>query len=282
LLPGADEYIDNVVDSAYKCYYSEIRNTEVSAMKTVTIVPMLFLLSTTAVYASHPLITDDAGTMGQGNAQLEVNGEYDHDEEAGATGTVYELAPTLTYGLTESADLVLTVPYQSIKEQEAGVSVTESGMADLAVELKWNFYNRGNLGLALKPGLTLATGDEDKGLGAGKAGYGSMLIGSLDLASFMVHANLGYFRNENESGDRKNLWHASLASECEVSEELTAVANIGLETNPDRRSATPPVFLLGGLIYSATDQISLDGGVKFGLNKPEVDYAILAGMTLAF
>ena len=251
-------------------------------MKKVTIAILFIFLCAAPAFAKHPLITDDAGTMGQGNAQLEVNGEYDHDEEAGVSEKVYELAPTLTYGLIKRADLVLTVPYQSIKTKEAGVSATDNGLADLAVELKWKFYNRSNLGLALKPGFTLPTGDEDKGLGTGKAGYGAFLIGSLDLAPFMAHANLGYLRNENETGDRKDIWHASLASEYAVNEKLTTVANIGLETNPDRLSDTPPAFLLGGLIYSITDKISLDGGLKFGLNKPEVDYAILAGMTLSF
>ena len=225
-------------------------------MKKVTIAILFIFLCSTRAFAIHPLITDDADTLGQGNAQLEVNDEYDHDEEAGVSAKVFELASTLTYGLIERADL--------------------------AVELKWKFYNRSNLGLALKPGFTLPTGDEDKGLGTGKAGYGAFLIGSLDLAPFMAHANLGYLRNENETGDRKDIWHASLASEYAVNEKLTTVANLGLETNPDRLSDTPPVFLLGGLIYSINDKISLDGGLKFGLNKPEVDYAILAGMTLSF
>ena len=225
-------------------------------MKKVTIAILFIFLCSTRAFAIHPLITDDADTLGQGNAQLEVNDEYDHDEEAGVSAKVYELASTLTNGLIERADL--------------------------AVELKWKFYNRSNLGRTLMPGFTLPTGDEDKGLGTGKAGYGAFLIGSLDLAPFMAHANLGYLRNENETGDRKDIWHASLASEYAVNEKLTTVANIGLETNPDRLSDTPPAFLLGGLIYSITDKISLDGGLKFGLNKPEVDYAILAGMTLSF
>jgi hypothetical protein len=253
-------------------------------MKTyLSITAMLILLSGTSTYGAHPLITDDAGTLGKGNAQLEINGQYDHDKEAGVTEKGYELAPTLTYGLTDSVDLVLTVPYQSLKLKEAGVSVlSESGLADSAVELKWNFYNRDNIGLALKPGLTLPTGDEDKGLGAGKAGYGAFLIGSLDQSPFMVHANIGYFRNENEGGERENIWHGSLATEYAVSDALTAVANIGLETNPDPDSDTPPAFLLGGFIYSVTDTISVDGGVKFGLNNPETDYSIMAGMTLTF
>lgn len=254
----------------------------VTPMKPVPSAFLIIFLCTTAAFAGHPLITDDAGTQGQGNAQLEINGAYEHDQEAGVFAEVYELASTLTYGLVDGADLVLTVPYRSITTQEAGVSMTENGLADLAVELKWNFYTRGNLGLALKPGFTLSTGDEAEGLGTGKAGYGAFLIGSLDLAPFMVHANLGYFRNENESGDRRNLWHASLASEYAVTDALSAVANIGLETNPDLHSDSPPAFLLGGVVYAVTAKISLDGGVKFGLNGPEVDYAILAGMTLTF
>ena len=250
--------------------------------KYLSITAMLILLSETSTFASHPLITDDAGTQGQGNAQLEINGEYAHNEETGITEEGAELAPTLTYGLTDSVDLVLTVPFQSLKVKEAGVSVSESGLADSAVELKWNFYNNDNLGLALKPGLTLPTGNEDKGLGVGKSGYGAFLIGSLDQSPFMVHTNIGYFRNENKLGERENIWHGSLASEFAVSDALTAVANIGLETNPDPQTDTPPAFLLGGLIYSINDELAIDGGVKFGLNNPEIDYSFLAGMSLAF
>ncbi len=246
-------------------------------MKTyLSITTMLILLGGTSAFAHHPLITDDAGTLGKGNAQLEINGEYVHNEEAGITEEGYELAPTLTYGLADSVDLVLTAPYQSLKVKEAGVSITESGLADLAVELKWNFYNSGNLALALKPGLTLPTGDEDKGLGVGKAGYGAFLIGSLDQAPFMVHTNIGYFRNENKVGERENLWHGSLATEYAVNDALTVVANMGLETNPDPEIDTPPAFLLGGIIYTVNDKIDFDGGVKFGLNKYEADYLISA------
>ncbi len=250
--------------------------------KYLSITAMLIFLSGTSAYGAHPLITDDAGTMGKGNAQLEINGEYAHNEEAGVTEECSDLTPTLTYGITDSVDMVVSVPYQALKVKEAGTSVSESGLADLAVELKWNFYNRGNIGLALKPGLTLPTGNEDKGLGVGKAGYGAFLIGSLDQSPFMVHTNIGYFRNENKCGERNNIWHGSLATEYAINDALTAVVDIGLEINPDPQTDIPPAFLLGGLIYSVTDKIDIDGGVKIGLNKYVPDYSFLAGMTLAF
>jgi len=55
-------------------------------MKTyLSITAMFILLGGTSAFAGHPLITDDAGTQGQGNVQLEINGEYVHNEEAGVT-----------------------------------------------------------------------------------------------------------------------------------------------------------------------------------------------------
>ena len=39
----------------------------------------------TGAFAAHPLITDDAGTMGTGKAQLELYGEYGHDKEDGVS-----------------------------------------------------------------------------------------------------------------------------------------------------------------------------------------------------
>ena len=63
-------------------------------------------------------------------------------------------------------------------------------------------------------------------------------------------------------------------------EILRAVGNIGIETNEDDTSDTHPVFLLGGMIYRAADNLDLDLGVKGGLNKAETDTIILAGLSV--
>ena len=60
---------------------------------------------------------------------------------------------------------------------------------------------------------------------------------------------------------------------------LNVVANIGMERNPDRTSDADPAFIVGGVIYSATENIDIDLGLKAGLNKSETDYSILAGLT---
>jgi len=241
------------------------------------------LAAGTTAQAAHPLITDDAGTMGTGHYQVEFNAQYDHTDEEGVREKNQELAVAVTYGLTDTVDLVVALPYTawSIKDDVEG-KTSESGIGDASLEVKWRFYEQDGLGLALKPGMTLPTGDDDEGLGAGKATYQLFFIGTRELAPWAFHLNLGYLRSNNTAAERENLWHASLAGEVEVTEDLRLVANIGAERNPDRESGTHPAFLLGGLVYSLTESCDVDFGVKVGLNHAEPDYSLLAGVVFVF
>ena len=248
-------------------------------------VPVVFcsiLFCSPSAYAAHPLITDDAGTMGAGKAQLELNGEYNHDKEEGVTTKTTQGNATFTYGLNESVDLVVGLPYLHVKTSDDATSTTENGFSDTALEVKWRFYEHDDLSLALKPGVTLPTGDEDKGLGAGKATYSLFFIASKEMDPWAFHLNLGYIRNENTLDEEKNLWHASIASTYALTENLKAVANLGIESNPEKLVDTDPAFLLGGLIYSVSDKLDLDCGLKYGLTGAETDYTVLAGLTWKF
>ncbi len=245
-----------------------------------------FSLSTN-IYAAHPLITDDTGTQGAGKFQLEINSEfaYDKEREEGVTikETGGEVATILSYGITENIDIVLGIPYQWFRAKEDGsIIAKEDGLSDVSLEMKWRFFEKDGLSLALKPGITLPTGDEDKGLGAGRITYSAFFITTKELDPWAFHLNLGYIRNENKHDERKNLWHASLASEVEVLKDTKLVADIGVERNPDRESNTHPAFILGGVIYSISENIDIDFGVKGGLNKPETDLTFLAGIALRF
>lgn len=247
---------------------------------------VFFLVFADASYAAHPLISDDTGTMGKSNTQIEFNFEFSYDREredgVRTKETGVEIASYLSHGITDSIDIVLGVPYQWYRIKEDGVLVEkENGLSDVSLEIKWRFYERDGLSFALKPGITLPTGDDDKGLGQGRPGYSVFFITTKELEPWAFHVNLGYIRNENKHDERKDIWHASLAAEAEVIKNLTAVANIGVERNPDSGSSVHPAFVLGGIIYSISENIYLDFGIKKGLNKPEADYAVLAGIVFA-
>lgn len=82
--------------------------------------------------------------------------------------------------------------------------------------------------------------------------------------------------------ERKDIWHASLAATYEMIRNLHAVANIGMERNPDKTSNTNPAFALGGIIYSVNENFDIDFGVKAGLNEAEADYSLLGGTAFRF
>jgi len=237
------------------------------------------LSSATVAFAAHPLITDDAGTMGTGKFQLELTGEYGHDKEEGITTKTRQGDVSFTYGLSEAVDFVIGLPYLQVRTSDDTTNITENGFSDTSLAMKWRFYEHDGLSLALKPGLTLPTGDDEEGLGAGKATYSLFFITSKEMEPWAFHLNLGYIRNENKLDEEKGLWHASIAATVALTEQLTAVANLGVESNPDKLAGTDPAFVLAGLTYALSETIDLDCGIKYGLNDPETDYTVLAGVT---
>jgi len=233
-------------------------------------------------FPGHPLITDDTGTQGKGGLQVEVNGMLGHDRDGVVTQKAREAGTMLSYGLFDNADVVLGIPYQHISTKDRGGSQRHRGISDLSLELKWRFYEGNGLSLAFKPGMTLPTGNDKKGLGTGRPTYGPTFIVTKEVAPWAFHFNLGYRRNENRLLERMDLWHTSLASEFEVLEGIRLVSNVGMERNTDKTSNTHPAFIIGGVIYSPTKSLDLNLGVQFGLSKTETDYTIHPGIVFTF
>jgi hypothetical protein len=254
---------------------------------------VLSLVSTpVAAFAAHPLVTDDTGTLGKGNRQLELTAELarNHDTAAGVKvrETGGEFAATLSLGLHDRVDLVVGAPTAWSRVSEDRVTVSDaSGIGDIGVELKVRVFEQEGFSLALKPGLTLPTGDESRGLGTGAVSYGTALIVSQELGPVSVHLNGAYARDEyslaeDRLANRRDRWHASLAAAAEVMDGLQAVANVGIETNGDRASTTHPAFALAGVVYSVNEHLDVDLGVKAGLNPAETDLTALGGIAARF
>jgi hypothetical protein len=238
-------------------------------------------------FAAHPLVTDDADTVGKGGVLLELNTEYGFDKEGGVRARGGEVAALVTYGLLDNIDLVLGVPYQTFRVKAEGETFSDDGLADVTVELKWRFFEADRGSYALKPAITLPTGDEDKGFGTGKVTYGLTFIASRQFEPVDLHLNLGYVRNEfklaaDKEELRSDIWQASLAAVRGLTDNLDLVGNIGIERAEERDSNKHPAFALAGLIYSVTDNLDIDFGVKFGLNSAETDLTLLAGLAWSF
>jgi hypothetical protein len=232
-------------------------------------------------HAAHPLITDDAGTQGKGKAQLEFIGEYDHEKKDGVTtdSLVAPTIPVISYGMNEATDIVFGISYQNIRTSDLQNTTTVDGISDASIEAKWRFYENDGLSFALKPGITLPTGNDEKGLGAGRSTSHLFFIATKEVKPWAFHFNLGYIRNDNKVDEKIDLWHASLAGVVDVFKNLKAVANIGMEKDRGNASKADPGFILGGFIYSISENLDLDIGIKMGFNNHGTDYSIPAGIT---
>lgn len=259
-------------------------------MKKCYMLICFLILCVDVSFAAHPLITDDAGTSDKGRLQFELSGEFSRDRETEDGVTVKEtgseVATTISYGVMENADFVIALPYQWNRVKEDGDIISDAdGISDLSLELKWRFFEKESAGVALKPGITFPTGDETEGLGTGRVTYSLSCIATKEWEPLAIHLNFAFMHNEyklkeDEEANRKDIWDISLASEAEVLTNLTAVANIGMERNSDKASSTHPAFVLGGIIYSVSEVVDIDFGIKAGLNSPETDYSLLSGVAV--
>jgi hypothetical protein len=257
-----------------------------------------FLLHPSAlVWAAHPFITDDTGTQGAGNWQLELQaerGQLDYTADAGA-GPVEQrrkitvFTPVLTYGLRENLDVALGLNHVRQRVTENGM-VTEDadGTADSTLELKWRVYEADGFSLALKPGLLLPTGDENRGLGSGKLSWGVNFITTYEAKPWTFLGNVAYshvrYKLPQDADDnRADLWRVSGGLAYAVRDDLRLVGEVGVRTNASRNDPHLPgsngQFAMLGAIYSPTGKIDLDVGFRKSLNHAEFDWTILVGAT---
>ena len=230
-----------------------------------------------AAWAGHPLVTDDTGTQGQGHFQLEINGQYDNNKEDGKTETGGQAAAALSYGLTDTIDVVVGLPYLWTEDA--------NGLSDTTVDVKFRIFEKDGLSFAIKPGLSLPTGDEGNGLGTGKLGGHLYLIGTKEAGPWSFSANLGYIRNETDSDAdsvEKNIWHMSASATYALNDQWKLVADIVAERNADRDADNDPVEAIAGVIFSPTKDIDLDLGIKRGITSSANDWSLMAGTTFRF
>ena len=235
--------------------------------------------------AAHPLNTDDTGVQGKGNYQLELTLDENHDRDHDITNRTRNFSTTLSYGITDSTDLVLSLPYlRTTRYDPASLpsNQVERGKGDATLQVKWMFYDVEKMSFALKPGIGFHTGDANKGLGAGKTTYSVLLVATLEREPWSYDFNIGYTQNNSvdSAATRKNIFLASGAVTYQATERLRLLGDVGVATNPDRGSNSQPTYVLGGIIYSPSKNLDIDTGIQLGANKVAVDHIYKAGVTV--
>ena len=233
---------------------------------------------TTAIYAAHPLITDDTGNQGSNHWQLEVNTDGSRTSLPAGTVKQQVVNTTLTYGLQDNLDLAANLPVQRISAPNAS---NQTGIADISVLAKWRFYDKDGFSSALKPIITIPTGNQDKGLGNGRATASVQWLNQYQQGNWTVLGNLGATYNDNTINARKNLWNASAAVLYSVAEPLQLVADIGTSRNTNLTAGAKnrTSYGLVGAIYHPTKNVDLDVGYRQTLGSSPKTKTLGAGAT---
>lgn len=247
-----------------------------------TVIPITALLPL-PLFAAHPLITDDTGTQGRGKFQIELTSEHGYEQEDGARENTVSTNAVFTYGVRDNVDLILTLSHRRISNEAAdGSRTVNGGQGDVGLDVKWRFYEKDNVSFALKPGLTMPTGDETKNLGAGRARQSLYLTTSYDADPWEYHLHLGYINNRNLLNQHESQRHVSVAVGRKLGDTLKLVVDYGTDTPASQASSLNSEFLVLGAIYTVCKRFDLDFGAKWGLTKPEVDFTWLAGVAFRF
>lgn len=253
------------------------------------LIATILLLSSRTTFAAHPLVSDDAGTLGKGNMQLELNGDISREKETDVGSTTHtrgkQLATAFGIGITDKLDLSAGFTRPWGNGDNDGIPFNNAGSADFSLNLKWQLYEQESLTVALKPqfDISYSVGSSDDNV----TSYGGAIVFSKELEPFALHLNIGYTYNsynlpDTRDASRNSILTSSLAGTYATSNRITLVADVGATSSEDKATDEAAVFGLLGAIYQLDKSIDLSAGIKFGLTKSEDDLSGTFGATFKF
>ena len=246
-------------------------------MRAGSLSPLLIglALATPAAFAAHPLQTEDTGTQGAANVEIE-NG-LSRARLAATTLTVYQ--PQVSVGLATTVDAI--VQPSAVWRQAPGLP-ERSGLGDTNIDAKWRFWGSDPWSFAIRAGVLAPTAQRGLGLPHGEPSEHALLVATWDGTPTTVHANLGLTRVPRAPGARATVAHLSAAVMQQAGERLVLAADTEIDQDPDPARRAWPGSLLAGAIWTARPGLDLDVGWQRSFSAQPVVRQWMAGLTWRF
>jgi hypothetical protein len=230
------------------------------------------LLRVPAVHAGHPMLSEDTGTQGARNFELELG--YDWSRLDGSSSFLFQ--PQLSVGTSASFDLIVQPSW--LRDDDPMGTVTR-GLGDTNLDFKWRFFGAAPLTLAIRAGLELPTAQRDLGLPGGHVGAHGLLVATIDVAPWTIDLNAGYSRVSYFPVARSDLMHFSAATLYSVNERLVLLIDASVDSDPDRTEPSAMGVALLGAIYTVHPGLDLDAGYRIRLDAGAPAQQWLIGVT---
>jgi hypothetical protein len=232
-------------------------------------------LAAPAAFAAHPLQTEDTGTQGASNVEIE-NGLSRARFDA-TTLTTYQ--PQLSVGLATTVDAIVQ---PSLVWLHAPPAASVSGLGDTNVDAKWRFWGSDPWSFAIRAGIAAPTSEHGLGLRHGEVSEHALLVATWDDTPTTVHANVGFTRLPHAAGTRETVAHLSAALMQALNEHVILTVDGELDQDPDPARHAWPGSLLAGAIWTARPGLDLDVGYQRSIDARPVNRQWMAGLTYRF
>ena len=227
---------------------------------------LLLTISTASSWAFQPLITDDTGTQGQGENQLEFSFSDDRVEQAGVGNSARVLPLTYTRGLSETLDISLGVNHTHLNSDAPGAEFI-SGNGNPSVSLKWRFHeneaSKTSLAIKAELGLPVSREQEAVGLGNGRGYYTltAILMQETSFGAILVNLASGQVRySDTMTNPDVSLVRASLAPVWQVNDQWKLALDLGSTRESVADKQTYTKFVEIGAVYSPGKDIDIAFG----------------------
>jgi hypothetical protein len=236
---------------------------------------LLLAAAAAPAFAAHPLQTEDTGTQGRGNVEIE-NGLQ--RARAGGAAT-FTWQPQVSVGVATTVDAIVQPSWVSQRDAAGG---RDAGAGDTNLDVKWRFWGADPWSLGVRAGLEAPTARHGLGLPRGRVGAHALAVVTWDASPTTVHANLGLTHAPAVAGARATLAHASAALMRTLDERLVLTVDAELDQDPDRRRRAWPGAVLAGVIWTARPGLDLDVGYQASTHASPAVREWLAGVTYRF
>jgi len=239
---------------------------------------LLTALVAAGARAAHPIQTEDTGTQGAGNLELENGFARERDDDVGAT-VIANYQPQLSVGLTPTFDAIVQPSWVSRRTRRAA---TISGAGDTNLDAKWRFFGSDPWSLAVRAGLELPTARAGSGLPHGQLGEHALLVATWDATPTTVHFNAGASHVPPVPGVRATTAVVSAAVLQAIDERLLVTVDSQFTQDPSPARHAWPGDMLAGAIWTLRPGLDVDLGYEAGINARPRARAWLAGLTWRF
>jgi hypothetical protein len=229
-------------------------------------------------FAAHPIQTEDTGTQGAGNLELE-NGFARQRDDDGAGTSAFSYQPQLSVGISATFDAIVQPSFVSVRVR--GAAGLE-GAGDTNLDAKWRFYGTDPWSLAVRAGLELPTARRGLGLPHGQLGEHTLLVATFDASPTTAYANLGFNHVPPAPGLRATQAIVSGAVLQQMSERLILTVDSQFTQDPDPARHRWPGDILAGAIWTLRPGLDVDLGWETSLQAVPVSRTWLAGLTWRF